>query len=195
MASTNKAIRKLDFHVFDFEYVERLKSGDSATENHFAAYFGELLSMKLRARLRSRQLAEDVQQETLMRVLQILRYKGGVEHPERFGAFVNAVCNNVLHEFTRSEGRHDAMDEHVREPLDPSVNLDASLIDEDRKRLIGQALANLPRKDRELLREVYLEERDKSEICRRHHIDNDYLRVLVHRAKARFRKAYPKQDS
>ena len=194
MTSTNKAQRKLDFHAFDCEYLERLKSGDPTTEHHFASYFGELLSMKLRARLRSRQLAEDVQQETLMRVLQILRYKGGVEHPERFGAFVNAVCNNVMHELTRAEGRHDAVDEHMREPLDASVDLDATLIDEDRKRMIAQALAHLPRKDQELLREVYLEERDKSEICRRHHIDTDYLRVLVHRAKIRFRKAYPKRD-
>ena len=180
----------MTFHTFDAEYVQRLTTGDPVAENHFAFYFGELLYLKLRARLRSRQLIEDVRQETLLRVLQTLRRKGGVEHPERFGAFVNAVCNNVLLEFCRSERRHDPLEEQPREPADPHVDLDEPLVDFDRKRQVQAALSELPEKDRNLLRSVFLDETEKSEVCRRYAVDGDYLRVLLHRAKARFRRAY-----
>src|SRR5437879_13545424 len=83
------------FHSFDEDYLRRLASGDAVVEHHFSSYFGDLLLLKLRVRVRSPQLVEDIRQETLMRVLQIVRRKG-VDHPERFGAFVSAVCNNVM---------------------------------------------------------------------------------------------------
>src|SRR5205823_7621609 len=61
------------FHSFDADYLDRLASGDSAIERHFSLYFGDLLSLKLRVRIRSAQLIEDIRQETLLRVLQIVR--------------------------------------------------------------------------------------------------------------------------
>lgn len=129
-----------------------------------------------------------------MRVLQILRKKGGVEHPERFGAFVNSISNNVLMEFCRSEKRHDPMDEHTDEPEDTRVDMDAPLINFDTRRQVQEVLDELPEKDRRLLVAVYLQEKDKSEICRRQKVDPDYLRVLLHRAKGRFRKVYGERN-
>jgi RNA polymerase sigma-70 factor (ECF subfamily) len=184
----------MTFQSFDADYIKRLTDGDATVENHFAAYFSKMLVLKLRARLRSPDLIEDVRQETLMRVLQILRTKGGLEHPERFGAFVNSVSNHVLMEVYRAEGRTDPMDEHVREPEDTSVDLDAELIDQDTRREVQRVLDELPPKDRRLLMAVYLQETDKAEICRKQHVDADYLRVLLHRAKNRFRKAYLKRN-
>jgi RNA polymerase sigma-70 factor (ECF subfamily) len=42
-------------------------------------------------------------------------------------------------------------------------------------------------KDRQLLRRVFLEEEDKDQVCREFQIDRNYLRVLLHRARLRFR--------
>ena len=75
------------FHSFDQDYLRRLAGHDAVIEQHFSSYFKNLLSLKLRVRIRSLQLIEDIRQETLLRVLQIVR-RNGVEHPERFGAFV-----------------------------------------------------------------------------------------------------------
>ena len=183
----------MHFQTFDAEYVQRLTEGDSMTEEHFASYFGELLFLKLRSRLRSRQLIEDIRQETLLRVLQILRKRKGVEHPERFGAFVNSVGNNVMMEYCRFESRHDAIEERQDDPADDAVNLDGPLIHSDIQRIIRRVMDELSEKDRILLREVYLEELDKAEICRKHKVDPDYLRVLLHRAKSRFKKIYIEQ--
>src|SRR5262249_3272543 len=154
----------LQFHSFDETYLRRLADGDAPVENHFTTYFGELLYLKLRVRIRSPQLIEDIRQETLLRVLQTLRKKGGIEHPERFGAFVSAVCNNVLMEMVRADLRHDRLEPEI-DPVDQTVNLDKSLVTEQCKRLVEKVLLELPDKDRALLRMFFLEERDKSEIC------------------------------
>ena len=182
----------LIFHTFDADYIRRLTDGDPATEEHFAAYFGELLLLKLRSRLRSMHMVEDVRQETLLRVLQNLRRKGGVEYPERFGAFVNSVCNHVLMEFRRSEGRVDPIGEHDAEPADPNVDLDEPLVTYDLKRQVAEILDSLSERDRQLLRAIFLEEQDKATVCARFHVDQNYLRVLLHRAKSRIRKGYNK---
>ena len=51
-------------------------------------------------------------------------------------------------------------------------------------------LATLPAKERQLLEWLFFEERDKDEICRTLGIDRNYLRVLLHRAKQRFKAEY-----
>jgi RNA polymerase sigma-70 factor (ECF subfamily) len=40
------------------------------------------------------------------------------------------------------------------------------------------------------LREIFLEEKDKDEVCRDFGVDRDYLRVLLHRAKQSFKSLY-----
>jgi RNA polymerase sigma-70 factor (ECF subfamily) len=177
------------FHSFDADYLRRLTEGDAVVESHFTAYFGELLSLKLRVRIRSPQLIEDIRQETLLRVLQTLRNKGGVEHPERFGAFVSGVCNNVLMEMVRADLRHDRLESEI-DPADETVNLDAPLVTRQRQQQVENVLQELPEKDRLVLRMVFLEERDKSEICKHLQVSEDYLRVLLYRAKSRFRTKY-----
>jgi RNA polymerase sigma-70 factor (ECF subfamily) len=181
------------FHSFDDDYVKRLAAGDAIVESHFTTYFGQLLTLKLRVRLRSPQMMEDVRQETLLRVLKIVKNQG-VAHPERFGGLVCAVCNNVLMEMIRAGRRHDQLEPEV-EPPDQKVDLDAPLVMGQYRRQVEQVLGELPEKDRNILRMYFLEERDKHEICQHFHVAEDYLRVLLHRAKGRFRALYTKRYS
>jgi len=179
---------QLDVTSFDQEYLQRLKDGDSETQRHFTRYFGDLLSIKLRNRVRSSHLIEEVRQETFLRVLLIVR-RDGIDHPERLGAFVNAVCNNVVREMFRNESRSTQMPETAPEVVDEGPSPETILFSRQRKSHVWKILESLPEKDRDLLRQVFLEERDKDEICRAFHVDREYLRVLLHRAKARFRSA------
>jgi RNA polymerase sigma-70 factor (ECF subfamily) len=57
---------------------------------------------------------------------------------------------------------------------------------------VREILEQLSERDRRLLREVFLEERDKDEVCRDFGVDRDYLRVLLHRAKQSFKSLYLK---
>jgi RNA polymerase sigma factor (sigma-70 family) len=180
----------LKFESFNEDYVRRLTAGDSGAGAHFAAYFGSVLYLKLRVRLRNLELIEDIRQETLLRVLVILREGEGVERPERFGAFVNGVCTNVARELCRAEGRAEPWDESIAEPIDPTVDLDAELVNADQKREIKRIFAVLQEKDRKILQALFLDEIDKAEVCRMFQVDASYLRVLVYRAKVQFRNAY-----
>ncbi len=180
----------MEFHIFDEAYVDRLTHGDPATELHFSSYFGRLLTSKLRVRRIAPQMAEDVRQETFLRVLRTLRQGEGVTQPAAFGAFVSAVCNNVLLETINKETKHPAIPENTPEPADERIDLDASLISEQRKRVVARILDSLPAKDREILRLVFLEEADRQEVSRRLGVSAEYLRVLLHRAKSRFEEEY-----
>ena len=146
--------------------------------------------LKLRVRLRSNELIEDIRQETLFRVLAILLKAAGVDRPERFGAFVNGVCENVIREFCRLDGRAEPWDDNMDEPIDPSVNLDGALVNADLKREIARIFSQLQDKDRKILQAIFLEEIDKREVCRMFEVDSNYLRVLIFRAKLEFRKVY-----
>jgi RNA polymerase sigma factor (sigma-70 family) len=181
----------LIFESFSEDYVRRLTDGDSATGAHFAAYFSSALFLKLRVRLSTPESIEDARQETLMRVLAILRRGGGVERPERFGAFVSGVCENVIREMRRVTEHDDPWDENtVDEPIDPTMDLDADLINAEAKGVIGRIFAILPEKDRQILQAIYLDDIPKPEVCRRFKISAAYLRVLIWRAKLQFRNAY-----
>ncbi len=173
------------FFEFTEEYVWRLAERDPLVEDHFTTYFSDLLRIKLRGRLRTQDAIDEVRQETFFRVLKKLR-DGGLQHPERLGAFVNSVCNYVLFERFREQDRYQPMD--LPEPVDAAADLDAPFVDEERKRLVETVLGELPRRDRKLLRLLFLEERDKEDVCRRMGVTDSYLRVLLHRAKRRFRE-------
>lgn len=184
----------MEFHLFDSEYVRKLTNGDPSTESHFSAYFGRFILTKLRSRKVSTEKAEDVRQETLLRVLKALRQGSGISQPERFGAFVNAVCNNVFLEFQHKDSRHPLLDEDAPEVADGAMNIDVTLVTEERKRMVAEVLAELPPKDREILRMVFYEEADRNSIARAFKVEPDYLRVLLHRAKSRFQTAFSRRD-
>lgn len=173
---------------FDSEYVRRLQEGDPETERHFAAYFGQLLRIKLRARLRNPQTIEDLTQETFLRVLSALK-SNSVRSPERLGGYVNAVCNNLLLELFRQQSRHGdiELDEQF-DPPDCRISAESEMVSEERRRLVRKVLDELPVKDRELLRMVFYQDLDSCAICKSFNVERGYLRVLVHRAKARFRE-------
>jgi RNA polymerase sigma-70 factor (ECF subfamily) len=176
---------------FDRAYLDRLASGDPETERHFTRYFGDLLSIKLRSRLRSPAQVEDARQETFLRVLKALRQPGGIQSPGGFGAFVNSVCNNVLFEMYRSHSRTAPLEEESSVVVaDPRVDAETAIgMDEDRAH-VREVMASLPPKEKQLLQWLFFDECDKDEVCRRLDIDRDYLRVLLHRAKQRFKAEF-----
>jgi RNA polymerase sigma-70 factor, ECF subfamily len=182
----------VNFVTFDEEYLRLLTEGDPVTERHFVSYFSELIRIKLRSRLRSAHLIEEVRQETFLRVLNTLRRRGGLQHADRLGAFVNTVCNNVLMEVLRAETRTHPYPDEEFDPADNKVDVENELVTEERKKLVRTVLASLPPKQRDLLRMVFFEEKDKEEVCRELNVDREYLRVLIHRAKECFRTSFTK---
>jgi len=185
----------LELFAFDKSYVDRLRDGDPATEQHFVSYFGHILGIMLRARYITPERVDDVRQETFTRVISILRRDGGIRQPERFGAFVNSICKNVLRENTRDLYRTQPLQpDHLESPNpDKVLDLERALISKETKEKVREILAEMKQRDRDLLRAIFLEEKDKNDICREFGVDREYLRVLLHRAKGRFRSTFDQQ--
>lgn len=184
----------LQFHSFDAGYIERLCAGDSQTQEHFVAYFTRLLQVKLRWRLHSPHAIEDVRQETFARVFAVLSKDGGLRQPERLGPFVNTVCNHVLLEHYRSSGRSESLDsEGSPTPASRDANALDIVTTRQIKDKVREILLDLPARDRALLKAVFLDERDRDEVCGEFGVDRDYLRVLLHRAKQEFKTEYMKR--
>lgn len=184
----------MELFQFDKGYVDRLRDGEPSTEQHFAAYFGQILGMMLRARYLSAERVDDVRQETLTRVIAVLKRDGGVRQPERFGAFVNAICKNVLRENTRDWHKTQALQSEGFQVSDKIVDLERALISEETKEKVREILVDMKQRDRELLRAMFLEEKEKDEICRDFGVGRDYLRVLLYRAKECFRTKFAERS-
>ena len=183
----------LQFRSFDAGYIENLCAGDQATQDHFVGYFSELLHLKLRSRLPSPQAIEDVRQETFARVLAILRKENALRQPDRFGAFVNTVCNNVLLEHYRSSSRSQSLDdEGMPEPQAKGADVVSVIASSQLSAKVREILLKMPARDRSLLKAVFLDERDRDEVCREFGVEREYLRVLLHRAKQGFKVEYLK---
>jgi len=184
----------LQFQSFDESYVSLLKSGDFRTQEHFSAYFGALIKIKLGSRVNSREAVEDLRQETFARFFAAL-HAGKILQPERLGAFVNSICNNVLLEYYRASARSTSLEDEEEKNF-PVSEFDwlSVLGAKETEKKVRLILEKLSERDRRLLRAIFLEERDKDEVCRDFGIDREYLRVLLHRAKQAFKSTYLRQS-
>lgn len=180
----------MQFQNFDGPYLDRLRSGDFATEQHFFAYFGELIRLKASKRLHSSVAVEDVRQETFARVFRGVA-EDRITQPERLGAFVNAVCTNVLREQYRSRCREvpapDRLEDVIR---DPAMGVPDALAQVQTQQEVRQILAGLCKRDQLLMKALFLDERDKDEVCREFGVTRQHLRVLTYRAKQSFKARY-----
>jgi RNA polymerase sigma-70 factor, ECF subfamily len=179
----------LESFCFNEHYLDGLKNKDEAIEAHFVAFFQKPVSLKARRQLRSPDLVEDACQETFRRLFEYFRSGKTLENPERLPAFVNTMCHNITLELIRSQTRHSQIPENMAEPADSRVNIHQEVISQQTKDMVNEILAQLPERDRELLRLASLEEIDKSELRAKFGVNDEYLRVLLHRARTKFHAA------
>jgi RNA polymerase sigma-70 factor (ECF subfamily) len=181
----------MELFVFDDDYVRRLREGDRDTAAHFHAYFRDLLLLKLRRRLASIDAIDEVRQEVFVRCFEHL---GDLREPRKLGAFVNSICNRVLMEYYRTEGRTEPLADDANEIPD-TADASSSLDSARSVARVRRVLETMPSRDSDILKAVFLEEGDKEEICRRFDVERDYLRVLLHRAKEKFKTFYLRRKS
>lgn len=187
-SASSRERERRNLYAFDAEYVRKLIQGDPATETHFVEYFSALLYAKLRFHLRSWQDIQDFQQEVFLRVLRTLRQGEGLRQPDRLGAFVNSVCSNIIFEHFRHKSRLVQFEEDTPEPRDLRTDLERDLVNEETRRRVRDLIDELAPRDRNILRAAVLEERQAESVCAEFGVSKGHLRVLLHRARARFRR-------
>ena len=180
----------MELFVFSEDYVRRLREGDRDTAAHFHQYFRELLLLKLRRRLRSLEAIDEVRQEVFTRCIAHLDQ---LNDARKLGAFVNSICNRVLMEYYRAESRTESLED--QSDIADTGSLEAAYDSARNTARVRRILETLPQRDSDILKAVFLEEEEKEEICRRFGVERDYLRVLVHRAKEKFKAHYLRRKS
>ena len=181
--------------LFDEHFLRALAARDTDAENFLVEHFSRPVRVKLRARLRSPELVQDAWQETFLRVFRYFGSGKTLDNPASLPGFIHSVCHNISLEFLRSHMRHNQIPENAPEAEDPGQGPETIAVTEERRKLVGKVLSEMPEKDRQLLRRVCLDEEDKDTVCREFQVDRNYLRVLLHRARNRFRAVLIQADA
>jgi len=172
--------------MFNSGYVNALRHGDPEVEAHFVDHFNPILLQKLKRKVRCADQARELRQETFLRVLEAVRSGSVVREPERFEGFVAGVCNNIVHELYREQRRSVALSTLKNEPEVDYPSAYKLVLAEETRGKVRRILSELNHSERAIL-EAILDEKNKDEICRQLGVTRAYLRVLLFRAKKRFR--------
>jgi RNA polymerase sigma-70 factor (ECF subfamily) len=129
---------------------------------------------------------DDLVQETLARFFRA-EQRQLIRNPDELGAFLNGVCRNVILEYRRRIRREPPMDPDA--PIvDAGSRPEAEIF--EMRDAIDNGLQELAERDRAILRSLYLEGREKEEICKEWGMSDAQFRVVLFRAKERFRRVY-----
>ena len=181
--------------VFDESYLRALREHNKEAEDYLISRFFLPVKVKLRARLRSPELVQDACQETFLRVLAYFQSGKSLNNPASLAGFIHTVSQNVAMELLRAQGRQEQLPEDAPEVSDESVGPELQLVTEERKHMVRQVLSELSDRDQVLLRRVFFNDEDKAAVCDEMKVDRGYLRVLLHRARLRFKAALLRVDT
>jgi RNA polymerase sigma factor (sigma-70 family) len=189
VASLLSSVNRTVTGLFDESYLAALRAENPDVQNHLISCFSTPVRIKLRARLRSPELVDDAFQETFLRIFSYFRAGKTLNNPASLPGFVHGMSHNIALEFLRAHTRQDQLPEHHQGPVDSSLDPQRQMVTEERKAMVRRLLKELPEKDGRLLQRVFLDEEDKDTVCREFHVDRGYLRMLLFRARQRFRIA------
>jgi RNA polymerase sigma-70 factor, ECF subfamily len=132
---------------------------------------------------------DDIVQETLTRFF-VAAKDDKVRNTAACGAFLNGICRNVISEYRRRSFRDEPMPDVIPEPAGRGLQ-DADLF--EMRDAIAKGLEELSPRDRRILRAYYLEEKSKEEVLSVTGMTDENFRVVLCRAKERFRNIYVEQ--
>jgi RNA polymerase sigma factor (sigma-70 family) len=132
---------------------------------------------------------EDIVQEAFKRFFEADE-AGKIRSPDSVGAFLNGVSRNVIMEFRRRNHREEPMPEV--EPDQPLRALPDFLLLEMRDS-IEEGMRHLSPRDRQILHAFYLKENSVEEILETTGLTLANFRVVLCRAKDRFREIYQRR--
>lgn len=130
--------------------------------------------------------ADDLVQESIMRLLRA-EQRNSIRNTDELGAFLNGICRNVILEYRRRTRREPILEPDTPLP-DPGVRPEAENL--EIRQAIDNGLTELAERDRMILRCLYLEGKEKDDICREWGMTDAQFRVVLFRARERFRRVY-----
>jgi RNA polymerase sigma-70 factor (ECF subfamily) len=160
--------------------------GGAPDEAGLVRQFRERIRLFAVRRLRDSAAAEDVAQETLRRVMEACR-AGRLQNPAALPSFIFQTAHHICLQHFRSSSREGRAlqrlsmeDAQNREPHPLST-----MIGDEQRKEVREALNRLGPEDRDLLRRMYYEEVDTEVLAQSLGVTAGALRVRKHRVLAR----------
>jgi RNA polymerase sigma-70 factor (ECF subfamily) len=161
-------------------------SAGASDEAGLVSQFRERLRLFALRRLRDSAAAEDVAQETLRRVVEACR-AGRLQNPSALPSFVFQTAHHICLQHFRSSSREGRALQRLggedAQNWDPHPL--TTLIGDERRNAVREALDQLSPEDRDLLRKVYYEEVDSGVLAQSLGVTGGALRVRKHRVLGR----------
>lgn len=129
---------------------------------------------------------EDLVQETLVRFLRA-EQGGRIQKPESAGGYLNGICNNVIFEYRRRLWREPVEDPEI---LETTLRCPPAAEQFEIPDTVSAVLGRLSDRDRDVLRLFFLDGMTPEQICAEIGLSAATFRVVLFRAKQRFRKIF-----
>ncbi len=171
----------------EIRLIQQAGRGDKAAfetlfEAHFQAVYNYALNLS-----GDPALAEDLTQETFIRAHRSLSRFGP---PWKFRPWLFQITRNLLQDHARRQHDLPELDEAVALMRDPQPGPEQTLLSSERSARIRNALRRLPPHHREALILRELEGLSYDEIAMTMGVSSQYIKVLIHRARAKFQENY-----
>lgn len=177
---------------------ERIGAGDPVAEQQLVTRYSRPLLFMLRRRCGDMQLADDLHQDVFRIVIERLRDRG-IKDPARLAGFIQSTGRNLLIGVIRRRQRRqtyadsDAIAIAADDGIDDQVN---QVQAEQTARYLRELLQELGSdRDRAILTQFYLQQRDKREICASLDLSDLHFNRVLYRAKKRFRELLEGSDT
>ncbi len=154
-----------------------IRKGDAAAEEGLATLYRERVFLMALMRTKDREAAADLANDTVMAVLLALR-NGQLRQPDNVAAFVHGTARNLINNHFRRQcqRREDPITEEV------AYTQQDTLVDDERRRMVREALRELDAKDRGILLLTMVEGLKPGAIAERLQLTSDVVRARKSRA-------------
>ncbi len=169
--------------------MQRLQSGDDETARHFDRHFRRLLRVKVWGkfdRQREEDLVDDVMAAAIENIMQ-----GKLSDASCLPAYICGILSNSIKRTLRT-ARPQAISTglDVERIPDGAKTMELRLADRERAEAVTKTLSSLGRRDREVLVDLFYHELSRKEVCEKHGVTNDQLRLILFYAVRRFQKKW-----
>jgi RNA polymerase sigma factor (sigma-70 family) len=174
--------------VFDEGYLRRLRAGDEDTAKHFYRYFRRSLRAQLWGKFGQQQQEDLVDEVMAAAIAKILR--GEPRDATRSSAYIRGICSNLARSSMRPSAKMIDVPLDFDRMANPERNAEEKMIQSERAAATAKVLDALNARDREILLDLFYRELPRDEVCHKHGVTRDQLRLLLFRARQKFQECW-----
>ena len=181
-------------HVFfDEQYLTQLRSGDEDTAKHFVTYFRRSLRRWLWGKF-SREQEEELIDTAIVSAYEKIS-QGQPRDASKLQAYVTGICVNLTRLALRPSANSPGAAEPLSDRTDFARSAEQLLLARERADEVKKVLASLSARDREILVDLFYRDKGRDEVCQKHGLDRNELRLVLFRARRRFQKGWQVQST